>query len=163
MKNVLLLNQNFTPLRPISWKKGVGLVLGRGKAEVLEEYVEQHSIYFNAAVIKLTVPSPDPYSLFKKQKFSKKHVFLRDRYTCQYCAKAISVRDGTIDHVLPRSKGGKTDYLNCVAACKPCNSRKDNKTPEQAMMPLLTRMRYPTVKDIFYSVDLPEEWKQYLF
>ena len=150
------------PLTPISWKKAVGLVLGRGKAEIIREYDSVHSKYFNAAVVRLVVPSPDPYIIFRKQKFSKKNIFLRDRFSCQYCTRMLSMRDGTIDHVLPRSKGGKTNYLNCVAACKPCNSRKDNKTPEQANMPLFSKIRYPNINDTFFAAELPSEWSDFL-
>lgn len=162
MKSVLLLSQTYIPLGIISWKKAVGLVLGRGKADVIIEYEKRYSKHFNAAVVQLTVPSPNPYSIFRKQRFSKKNVFLRDRFKCQYCQKDLNLRDGTIDHVVPRSKGGKTEYLNCVAACKPCNSRKDNKTPEQARMPLAAKIRYPNIHDIFLATEIPAEWGDFL-
>lgn len=162
MKNVLLIGQNYMPLRIVTWKKAVGLVIGRGKAGVVVEYEEPYSLHFNAAVVQLTVPSPNPYSIFKRQKFSKKNVFLRDRFECQYCTRPLSLREGTIDHVLPRSKGGKTEYMNCVTACKLCNSRKDNKTPEEARMPLVKKIRYPNVNDIFLTTEIPSEWGPFL-
>lgn len=64
-------------------------------------------------------------------------LYARDRNLCAYCGTHFENKDLTIDHVLPKSKGGKNTWTNCVAACKPCNLRKGSKTPEQAKMPLL--------------------------
>lgn len=161
MRNhVLLLNQGYMPLRIISWRKAAGLCIGREKAEVIQEYDASFN-KFRPAVIRLLVPSPDPFKIFQKQKFSKKHLFLRDRFSCQYCSKDLNMKDGTIDHVLPRAQGGKTTYLNCVASCKSCNSIKDNRTPEQADMPLKKQLRYPNMYDLFSDVEVPSEWLGY--
>lgn len=149
------------PLRPISWRKAINLVIGREKAEIVAEYDEPTSV-FNASVVRLVVPSPDPFKIFQKQKFSKKNLFLRDQFECQYCSKNISMRDGTIDHVVPRAQGGKTTYLNCAAACKPCNSTKDNRTPDQAKMPLRKPLRYPNMYDLFKLEKIPAEWEMWI-
>lgn len=68
--------------------------------------------------------------------FSRRNVFKRDRYTCQYCGHRPGSDFLTIDHILPRSQGGESSWLNCVLACVKCNHRKANRTPEQAGMPL---------------------------
>jgi hypothetical protein len=159
--SVLLLNQGYQPLRVISWRKAAGLCIGREKAEIISEYDHNYS-WFKPAVVRLIVPSPDPFKIFQKQKFSRKNLFLRDKFICQYCTKHIGVRDGTIDHVTPRAQGGKTSYLNCVAACKKCNTVKDNRTPAQASMPLFKPLRYPNMYDTFHVIDVPEEWHNYL-
>lgn len=161
-RQVLLLSMSYTPLTILPWRKAINLVIGRKRAEVLSEYSDSASKVFPAAVIRLTVPSPDPFTIFKRQKFSKKNTFVRDRFECQYCGDKISMRDGTLDHVLPRSRGGTTSYMNCVTACKPCNSKKDAKTPGEAGMPLRFPVRYPNMNDIFHAVSIPEEWESYL-
>lgn len=160
-RSALLLSISYIPLKIISWKKAVGLVIGRSRGQVLAEYSLEEG-KFNPAVIRLTVQTPNPYDLLKTVKFSKKNIFLRDRYTCCYCYKTMVYKELTIDHVVPRSKGGTTNYLNCVTACKPCNAWKDNKTPEQAGMRLLKPIRKPELKDIFHAGSIPEEWKLYL-
>lgn len=75
--------------------------------------------------------------------YSKYHVFKRDRYTCQYCGAQPGRHELTIDHVVPRSQGGQTDWNNCVASCGPCNSKKANRTPAQAGMVLSKRPKKP--------------------
>jgi 5-methylcytosine-specific restriction endonuclease McrA len=67
---------------------------------------------------------------------SRKSVMLRDRMTCQYCHQAFEARKLTLDHVIPRSRGGANTWENMVACCHPCNNRKADKTPAEAGMPL---------------------------
>jgi hypothetical protein len=78
-------------------------------------------------------------------------VFARDDYRCQYCSRFITFREATIDHVVPRSRGGKNHWTNCVTACKNCNRRKDNKTPEEAGMKLLRKPGLPSVAHFWLS------------
>ncbi len=68
--------------------------------------------------------------------FSRRNVFKRDHFTCQYCGCRPGSEELTIDHIVPRSRGGVSSWTNCVLACIDCNSRKSNRTPEQAGMPL---------------------------
>lgn len=75
----------------------------------------------------------------KSVSFSRRNLFRRDEHTCQYCGVQPGVGDLTIDHVLPRSRGGKTSWTNCVLACSACNIRKANRTPSQARMTLRCR------------------------
>lgn len=70
-------------------------------------------------------------------KFSRYHILIRDNYMCQYCRIPLSRSDLTIDHVIPKSRGGKTTWENCVASCRDCNREKDNKLPEEAGMQLI--------------------------
>lgn len=75
--------------------------------------------------------------------FNAEKMKKRDNYTCQYCGKSgVKL---TVDHVIPKSRGGKNTWENCVAACEPCNYSKDNKTPDEAGMKLL---KTPTVPDM---------------
>lgn len=75
--------------------------------------------------------------------FSRRNLLQRDKHQCQYCGKTPTRQDLTIDHVMPRSRGGKDTWENLVAACVRCNVRKGNRTPEEANMPLLTKPRAP--------------------
>lgn len=96
--------------------------------------------------------------------FSRKNLIRRDNHTCQYCGSVTSDSKMTIDHVVPKSKGGTSAWTNCVAACLPCNFRKGNKTPEDANM--LLRMRpYEPKWSAVYRVSpqrYKESWKQFL-
>lgn len=86
----------------------------------------------------------------------------RDEYSCQYCGRKGNL---TIDHVIPKSRGGPESWENLVAACHPCNSKKGNRTPDEAKMPLLRKPRRPShivfFKQFMGSSEL--EWKQFLF
>jgi 5-methylcytosine-specific restriction endonuclease McrA len=81
-----------------------------------------------------------------KIKFSRYHILIRDGFTCQYCAVKLPRHELTIDHIVPRSKGGGTTWENCVAACRTCNRNKADRTPEEANLVLLknspSRMQY---------------------
>jgi 5-methylcytosine-specific restriction endonuclease McrA len=79
----------------------------------------------------------------KEIKFTRQNVFMRDRFTCQYCAKSFDARELNLDHVLPRDKGGRTTWENVVTSCIRCNSRKANKLPHEARMVPLQKPRAP--------------------
>ena len=93
---------------------------------------------------------------------SRKNVLRRDRHRCQYCRSNDRL---TIDHVIPKSRGGKDTWENLVAACVPCNNRKGSRTPEEAGMPLLRKPFRPShvmfIRD--YIGRLDDKWKPYLF
>ena len=97
-----------------------------------------------------------------KIKCTRKNVLLRDQNTCQYCGDTY--RCMTIDHVIPKSKGGKFDWNNLVTSCEKCNQKKGDRTPEAANMRLLSKPEVPNSKyvKIFNSVNLKPEWMQYI-
>lgn len=159
---VLQLNRNYMPTDIIPWRQAVNLVIGREVAMVLTDYDEADGKSFRPAVVCLKTWSPDPYIMFEKRRFSKRNVFVRDRFQCQYCAKSCSNKDITIDHVVPRSYGGQTSYENCVASCKKCNSHKRNLSLEKSGMRLLKPVRRPTIYDKFHMQNIPDEWAPYL-
>jgi len=104
--------------------------------------------------------------IIKKARYSSKVVFYRDNYVCSYCGKNFVKSKLTIDHIIPRSKGGKTDWMNCVTCCKGCNNRKRNRTPEEAGMPLLTKPFVPQslIKNELSGIrPVHSEWLNYLF
>ncbi len=94
--------------------------------------------------------------------FSKRNVFKRDRLTCQYCGRQPGRHELTLDHVLPRSRGGATSWENCVLACLECNRRKADRTPEQANMHLCRRPVRPAWRPLYaVAVRLPS-WAPFL-
>jgi len=95
--------------------------------------------------------------------FSRRNVFKRDRYTCQYCNRRPGSEELTIDHVLPRAQGGTSTWENCVLACVDCNARKANRTPEQAHMRLRKKPTRPNWKPVYaaYGVTI-DSWTKFV-
>lgn len=95
---------------------------------------------------------------------NRKNVFWRDGYQCQYCTKQFRYSELTMDHVLPKSKGGPKTWNNIVTSCKSCNSKKKDKTPKEANMPLVKKPFTPRVKmiDLYRNIKIQNEWKQFL-
>lgn len=133
MSATLLLNADgspvsMLPLSTLTWKESITyLVLEKGTVLEWHENWIVHSANWETKV-----PAVIILKQFERRKtqirFSKKNVFLRDGYTCQYCNTSLSKRQATLDHVLPISKGGRSTYENTVCACIDCNARKGNDT-----------------------------------
>lgn len=85
-------------------------------------------------------------------RFNKANVFLRDKGHCVYCNKKLALRTSTIDHVIPKSRGGKTNFQNVVIACGKCNWQKSNKTPEEAGMTLTSYPKTPILFNAWTSI-----------
>lgn len=142
--NVLLLDSTFYPIRIINWQKAMSLFFG-GRAQIVEHHESKiinspNQSFKFPKVIRLV-------SKFKHSsyvKFSRDHIFHRDNFKCQYCGTHFMKSELTLDHVYPKSRGGDTSWKNIVAACKPCNNKKADKTPCEAKMPLLSRPREPS-------------------
>jgi 5-methylcytosine-specific restriction endonuclease McrA len=95
--------------------------------------------------------------------FSRRNVFKRDRFTCQYCGAQPGSEELTIDHVVPRSHGGATTWENCVLACIECNAKKANRTPEQASMPLHRRPTRPQWRPLYASRGVRvDSWARFI-
>lgn len=95
--------------------------------------------------------------------FSRRTIYRRDNYRCQYCNRKPGSENLTIDHVIPKSHGGGTTWTNCVLACVDCNSRKANRTPKQAGMKLLSTPKKPRFN--LFPVDrtrMPESWEKFV-
>jgi 5-methylcytosine-specific restriction endonuclease McrA len=163
---VLVLNQNYEPLNVTNLPRAFRLVFG-AKAEVIE-YDHQmirtpRTEYRAPSVIRLQhqIRRPRP-----RVKLTRREVFTRDRYTCQYCGH--SGHDLTLDHVVPRHRGGAHTWDNLVTACKACNHRKGGRTPDEARL-RLHRPPFEPRNDV-YSMFTPyltdernEAWRTYLF
>jgi 5-methylcytosine-specific restriction endonuclease McrA len=163
---VLVLNQDYEPLNVTNLPRAFRLVFG-AKAEILEydhQVIRTPRQEFHApSVIRLQhrVHRPRP-----RVKLTRREVLARDRHTCQYCGRQGS--DLTLDHILPRHRGGGHSWENLVAACKSCNHRKGGKTPEEARVRLLRQPFEP--RSDLYSLFTPyladqrnEPWRTYLF
>lgn len=147
VRNVIVLNADFMFLNLVSWKRAIKLVL-KDKVEIIKkskEYVKagNNKIYIPMVVRLVNMVK---HILRKKFTFSKKNVFIRDDYTCQYCGKVVS--EPTIDHVFPVSKGGKTTWENCVTSCKKCNNEKGNLSLKEFGKPLRTQPKKPSYMEI---------------
>jgi 5-methylcytosine-specific restriction endonuclease McrA len=137
MNPVLLLNATYEPLRVISWQNAVCMFF-MGKVEVVEEY--EHDI----RSVSIAIKAPAVVRLVKFFKggrrappLSRANVLARDNFQCQYCSTELTPKESTLDHVLPRSRGGKTTWENIVCACAACNRKKGGLTPKEARMKLL--------------------------
>jgi 5-methylcytosine-specific restriction endonuclease McrA len=146
----LVLNAGYEPLHTVSWQRAVCLIF-TCKAEVVEEYsklIRSVSSVINLPkVIRLT----NYVTFFRNSGFAKcnrKNILLRDKYTCQYCGVSISGKNATIDHIVPKSKGGSSDFLNLVACCQLCNNKKGDKFLNQLKMRLKTRPYVPRVCEL---------------
>lgn len=166
MEWTLLLNSTFEPLKVVTWRKAVVMVLLK-KVEVIEEYDRMiHGVSFSLrlpAVIRLThfIKRKTPII-----KFSRKNLYIRDRGRCQYCGTLFDHADLTYDHVIPRSKGGPTDWTNVVTCCITCNLKKGGRTPEEAGMSLIRKPKAPIwipLLPMSLGMDeTPLPWKEYL-
>jgi 5-methylcytosine-specific restriction endonuclease McrA len=163
---VLVLNQTYEPLHFCNVKRALIMVL-QGKAENVE--MSDRVIHSPSralplpAVIRLLRYIRRSYR--KSLAFSKKNVFRRDNYTCQYCGWIGS--DLTIDHIIPRSLGGKTSWDNVVVACQACNVRKGNRRLGETDMRLLRKVKPPPFV-VFLNFPPPSAqaflkiWRNYL-
>jgi 5-methylcytosine-specific restriction endonuclease McrA len=147
---VLVLNQNYEPLNVCNVRRALVLVIG-GKAEVLEARSRPLSTvsaeYIAPSVIRLVslIRRPRP-----RVKLTRREIFIRDNYTCQYCQRQVS--DLTIDHVIPRSRGGMHVWDNVVCACKACNHRKGGKSIAEARMALHKDPHEPRA-GVYYTIE----------
>jgi hypothetical protein len=182
-KLCLLLNCDYTPLSIITWKKAL---VWSFKYENNPKYgIEIIDFYKNDFITGINKKHPVPAiaktkRFFKINKqhilFSRKNIFLRDNFTCQYCNTRFSNSELTYDHVIPKSKwdynkGSPTSWTNIVTACIGCNRKKGNKTPKQANMTLHNfpiephkSVKYLPVTHLLYKIkdSIPDEWVQYL-
>jgi 5-methylcytosine-specific restriction endonuclease McrA len=158
MDKVLVLNSDYTPLNVTSIRRGFILVI-KGKAEVLRQdadnIVTSIGEFVRPLIIRLL-----SYVRFKTKpvKLNRKRIFKRDNNECVYCG---SKRNLTIDHIMPRSRGGKNTWSNLVTCCSNCNLKKGNRTPEEASMRMNYKAYEPTIFSSIISVDVEELWGDY--
>jgi len=168
--DVLVLNYFYMPIACIPWQKAFTLIYVERAEEI--EYYSDREIHSAHQTFKM----PSVIRILRKTKqkpliisFSREVLYFRDEGKCAYCGKFLSRNSFTLDHILPKSRGGKINYLNSVISCSQCNLKKGNRTPSEAHMNLLTNPIEPrTHMEVFrYKLALkesiPECWKKYLF
>ena len=160
---VLLLNQNYEPMTVVSAKKAI-ILLYLQKVEMIEKRDQLVRSQYVAlplpSVIRLTCYVRVPR---KRVELNRGNLLRRDSHRCQYCG----IRQGplTLDHVIPRVRGGDESWENLVCACVKCNNKKGSRTPEEASMPLLKKPKRPNFLFFMqYFIGISEEsWKPYLY
>jgi hypothetical protein len=182
-KDCLVLNADYSPIGIIDWKKAMVWSFRYTNSrysgiEIIEYYSNDYVIGANSkekipAVVKTT-------KFFKinnhSVNFSRKNLFIRDNYTCQYCGDQLPANQLTYDHIIPKSKWQyknqpATSWTNIVTACFRCNSRKGNKTLQQVNMQLMTNPYVPNKTTKYLHVthqiltikhNIPKEWQLYV-
>lgn len=161
---VLLLNQSYEPISVCNVKKAI-ILLYLEKAEVVATHnsktINSVSVSFPwPSVIRLNNYIHLPY---KDILLTRKNILRRDKHKCSYCGR--SDLPLTIDHILPRARGGEDTWENLAAACLPCNNKKGDRTPAEANMPLLVKPYHPNyIMFIANSVSrVDENWKPFLY
>lgn len=163
---VLLINASHEPLKIIFGKRALSMVV-KGVVEIeLERDYDVRPGLRMPSVVRLRRYVRLPHSVGAKV-LSRKNIYLRDGYRCQYCGEQFPGYALSWDHVIPRCQGGSGEWENLVAACKPCNSRKAGRTPEEAGMKLLRRPLPRTLHTGRFILKtmgsgMPE-WDKYLF
>lgn len=186
----LILTQAYRPHEITDWKDAVTRMFG-GKIEVLAQYDEILAVVgkrtleafpeLRAALRQVLGTDPESITLkipavavlrrpVRKMKqgvkFSKTNLCVRDSFSCQYCGDRLPMSQLNYDHVMPKSRGGKTVWDNVSMSCFGCNNKKANRTPEEAGMPLLTVPRepreLPLVGPQLEPEKCPEEWRPFL-
>lgn len=163
----LLLNASYEPIKVVSWQKAL-ILWFQGKVEV----IEYHSIFARSVRASFQLPSVMRLKTYVRPRglgavrFCRENVYIRDNFTCQYCAKRLPSKSLTLDHVVPVSHAGPKSWTNVVSACRECNQRKANRTPKTANMPLLKEPKaphwLPTADLEIRPGNVPATWIQYL-
>jgi len=166
MENTLLLSASYEPLGILPWQKAITLYFLE-KVDVLECY----DVVLHSPTLTMNLPAVVKLNHFvrpfpRRIKFSRQNLYYRDNYTCQYCRKNLPTSQLTYDHVIPRSKGGKTSWTNVVTACVRCNLKKGNKLLHQINFKLEKEPSEPNWLPVFSSAMRPDSapslWRNYL-
>ena len=167
MTDVLVLNASYEPLRIVSVRRAMVLLLQR-KAELVEAAAQRLRAPTVTFVVPLVVRLVRYVAIprhRRKLPCSRRGVLARDRETCQYCGAQPGRAHLTIDHVLPRAQAGTTSWENVVAACTACNHRKANRTPQQAGMALAATPRRPSyvAGTLLDTLERHAIWQKYTY
>jgi 5-methylcytosine-specific restriction endonuclease McrA len=166
MGSVLVLNATYEPLSVVSIKRAIILLL-KEKAEIIEaaeSYVRSERMALPVPlVIRLVYYVRIPHRI--SLPVTRRSVLARDYYTCQYCGTRPGRKNLTVDHVIPRSRGGQTMWENVVTACQSCNGRKRDRTPEEANMRLRSRPKRPryVALVLLEQATTREAWEKYIW
>jgi 5-methylcytosine-specific restriction endonuclease McrA len=163
----LLLSQGYEPIKIIPWQRAM-ILLTLDKVDVVEEYDAEVRAPSIVVRIPAVVRLRKAFRRFAKPvKFSRVNIYARDGHRCQYCGVKCATDQLTYDHVVPRSRGGRTSWDNIVSCCYACNRRKANRTPAEAKMLLRsTPVRpawLPAVQIRVSTRSVPDAWRDYVY
>jgi len=145
MNKVIVLNSDMTILGTTNYKRAIRLVI-TGKAETIAESDKRiHPNMFIPLVVRLIKAIRNLWR--KEVPWSKSNISVRDGFICQYCGDEVIKAKATIDHVIPKSQGGKNSWTNTVCSCFSCNNKKEDRTPTQAKMSLLKQPFQPSIME----------------
>ena len=167
---VLLLNQTYEPLGTVSVARAV--IMTFKNSVTVEEF--DGGRVLRSAHAEFPVPSVirrREYINVRRRREAagakRMRIYMRDKFRCQYCGEKRGANELTLDHILPRSRGGDNSPVNIVTACVGCNQRKGSRTPDEARMPLLTSQSALRVKlervVLCHYAEAKSEWRKYLF
>lgn len=163
----LVLGQSYEPIERVAWKRAM-VWWAAGRVEILEAWEGRQ-----VRTPRVSLPMPSVVRFLRSRRrdrvsvrFSRDTIFARDRGQCQYCGRVMTRRDGTYDHIVPKSRGGETRWENIVLACRPCNQTKANRTPAEAAMALRHPPGRPALGSwqllVGHRDHLPQAWRPYL-
>ncbi len=164
---VLGLNASYEPINVCAARRALVLVL---KGVAMTE--EENGHFLHSARVAMRLPSVIRLLEYRRiphqsRALSRKNILLRDRNTCQYCGVILGSSELTLDHVLPRSRGGLSTWENLVACCHTCNRKKGNRTPTEAAMKLMKEPRPFNLHTSRHIMRLlghsDDKWRKYLF
>jgi 5-methylcytosine-specific restriction endonuclease McrA len=181
LTHVLLLNASYEPLRLITVQRAVNLMLS-GKVRAVEGIAARlrtpRTVFEVPAVLSLKYSVNVPR---RGVSYSRRAVLRRDGWTCIYCGaqpgdrqrggqasppkdrgRALVKADFTVDHIIPRSRGGRSTWTNTACACYGCNQRKANRTPHEAGMALRFEPRLPRTNYLVFGGEMPRAWRKYV-
>ena len=165
---VLVLNASFEPINICAARRAI-VLLAKGVAST-EEF--SATVMIHSANASMPLPSVIRLHSYRRvprqtRALSRKNILMRDRYTCQYCQQQFPPAKLTLDHVIPRSLGGESSWINLVAACFNCNHKKGNKTPEEAGLVLAKKpapFTLHTSRHLMRQLGQDDElWRRYLY
>ncbi len=173
---VLVLNKKWIPIKIISDNSAICKIFS-GKAMSMsldlslltwEEWIDysKKNKFFNTINgVNFFINKPfiivqtSSCNNIKKPKPTRKNIFIRDNFTCQYCGNVFNKSHLTIDHVIPRSKGGETTWTNSVTSCSKCNNKKSDKSINDSRMSLIKKPKEPSYYELFLNSVKDKEWR----
>ena len=157
----LKLDASWQPIEIIPVEKGFSMVYA-GRAQPVENYTHGPCARFlfpSVIVIK---------NYIQKRRLTmsptRKNIYWRDKYICQYCDRQYKYKHLSLDHVIPKSRGGGRGWLNLVTCCHTCNQKKGNKTPSEASMRLINKPYVPksSIIEFYHHIKIPDSWHNFI-
>lgn len=184
MNDTLVMNRNFYAIHIVGWQRAISL-LYQGHAEAVDENLQTHSFedwkdisaqmrnhpggFISTVSFRIAIPEVVRLTKYDRLpraevKFTRRNIYQHYQYRCCYCGHQFKTSDLNLDHVIPKSQGGPTDWTNIVTACIPCNTRKMDKSPREAGMKLLVPPSKPRWKGskslLHFSLPVKLSWQK---